>query len=133
MQKILQTLLGDLQALMNPYKLLAEAQQVQIDEEPDLDPEAEFPGRLPTEIILSSLLFLAVTANIAVTVRCQVYNNKSSLFIITILSLQLLVRLVIYLYRILTDEYIGGDWVMYRVSTDVSNFLLGIVALVLLV
>ena len=123
-----------MQALLNPLKLLAEAKSIQAEQEPiDPDPEVEFPGRLPTEIILSSLLFLAITANIAVTVKCEGYKNKSSLFIISILSLQLLVRLSVYSYRILTDKYIGADWVWYRVSTDVSNFLLGIVALVLLV
>ena len=43
-----------------------------------------------------------------------------------------LLRLMTYILRVVTDKYTTTQWVWYRITTDLANYLLGIVALVLL-
>ena len=96
-------------------------------------PNEEFPGRVATELTLSALLILVITANIVIILKLKVYKNFTSMSIMVCLTVIQLLRLLTYLLRVLTNEYSQRQWVWYRITTDLANYLLGIVAIVLLV
>jgi len=97
------------------------------------DPDSDFPGRVPTEITFICLLLLMIGANLYVIVKCKVYQHFNKMVIMFCVTLLQLVRLVMYLWRATTDKYSISGWVWYRLVTDSTNFLLGIVALVLFI
>ena len=52
--------------------------------------------------------------------------------IMVCLTIILLDRLVTYLIRVIHNEYDDEIWVWYRISTDIVGYLIGIIAIVLL-
>ena len=81
---------------------------------------------------MSALLVLVITANFVVILKLKVYQNFNSMCIMLCLTVILMLRLVTYLLRVIMDKYSHEQWVWYRISTDIVNYLLGTVAIVLL-
>ena len=96
-------------------------------------PNAAFPGRVPTDIVFIALLILLITANISVVFKCKVYTNFNSMCIMVFLTVLQFLRLITYFRRVIVNEYSLDMWVWYRATTDLCNYLLSVVALVLLV
>ena len=66
-------------------------------------PSEEFPGRVPTEILLSCLLVLVITANVCVFFKSKVYKNFNSSSILVLLTILQIFRLITFLRRLLTS------------------------------
>ena len=96
-------------------------------------PNAAFPARVPTDIVFITLLVLLITANISVVIKCKVYKNFNSMCIMVFLTVLQFLRLITYFRRVVKNEYSLDMWVWYRATTDLCNYLLSVVALVLLV
>ena len=96
-------------------------------------PNEYFGWRVPIEITLSALLVLVITANIFVVLKCKVYKNYNSLTIMFCLTIMHFIRLSTFLKRIVGDKYSKDQWVWYRITSDLANYLLQIISLVLLI
>ena len=78
------------------------------------------------------MLFIFIAVNIAIVHKLKVYENFNSMSIMVCLTIILLDRLVTYLIRVIVNEYDDEEWVWYRISTDIVGYLIGIIAIVLL-
>ena len=99
----------------------------------DEQPNEKFPGRVPSELCLSAILAILVAINIIVIVKLQVYKQMNSMTIMVALTLLQVIRMITYIWRVVENDWSVNTWVWYRVTTDWTNFLLGVISLVLIV
>ena len=80
------------------------------------------------------MLFIFVIVNIFTIIKLKVFENYNSLAIMVCLSAIEAIRILLLIWRVVENEYVKdmGSWFWYRVTTDLSNFLLSIIALILL-
>ena len=97
-------------------------------------PNMEFPARLPLDITFSAVLFIFVIVNIYTIVKLRVFENNNSLAIMVCLSVIEIIRILLLIWRVVENEYVKdiGSWFWYRVTTDITNYLLSIISLILL-
>ena len=95
-------------------------------------PNDTFKGRVAVELTLSAILILIISSNIVIVIKLKVYKNFTSMSIMVCLTVVQVLRLLTYILRVTTDKYSHEQWLWYRITTDFANYLLGIVALVLL-
>ena len=94
---------------------------------------SEAAGNVPIEITLCVLLVLLIAANIVVFVKSKVYSNFNSASILACLTLLQVLRLINFMHRLVKPAYVLDAWVWYRSITDLTNYLLGVISIVLLV
>lgn len=71
--------------------------------------------------------------NITVTFRYKVYKNLNSMLIICAMTILQAIRMITYVWRIFKNEWAVYDWAYYRIVFDWTNFMLQMIALVLIV
>ena len=91
------------------------------------------PGRVITEITLSVFIAMIIVANITIIVKCKVYKNLNSMMIMCAITTMQIIRLANYIWRLIADKWCTDYWEWYRLMTDWTNYLLGVIALVLIV
>ena len=90
-------------------------------------------GRVALDTMFTILVFLVITANVYFVLKLKVYKNFNSMSIMISITIIQLLRLCTYIIRLVTDKFSEDMWAWYRITTDISNYLLGVVAIVLLV
>lgn len=95
-------------------------------------PNEEFPARVPLDITFSAILLVLLTINVYIVVKLKVHENCNSLAIMACLSVIEAMRICIFIWRILENKYSQEEWFWYRATTDLANYLLGIIAIILL-
>lgn len=96
-----------------------------------MNPNEDFPARIPVEILLSCLLVLVITANICVFFKGKVYQNFNSSSILVCLTILQILRLITFMHRLIQNKNVIDDWVWNRVVTDLTNYFLGVVSVIL--
>lgn len=72
---------------------------------PTDSPNDQFPGRVATELSLSAILILVLTANFVLIIKLKVYSNCNSMGIMMSVTVILCLRLITYLMRVIQDKY----------------------------
>ena len=95
-----------------------------------IDPAITYPNLIYVEYAFAFFICFMIIANIMVTLKCEIYDNCSSMFLMVILELLLFVKLMDLTYQI-RDET-DGLTLEARISRDIPSYLFSIICIVLL-